>query len=48
MKKADGRRGPVDINSADFAYARLPNYLETIDWNGPPGETPSMHRHLEA
>ena len=43
----DGNTMLVDINSADFAYARVPNYLETIDWYGPPGETPIMHRRLE-
>ncbi len=43
----DGNTMLVDVNSADFVYARLPNYLETIDWYGPPGETPSMHRQLK-
>jgi hypothetical protein len=43
----DGNTMLVDVNSADFAYARVPNYLETIDWYGPPGETPIMHRRLE-
>jgi hypothetical protein len=42
----DGNTMLVDVNSADFPYARLPNYVETIDWYGPPGETPVMHRRL--
>jgi hypothetical protein len=43
----DGNTMLADINASEFAYARVPTPLQTIDWYGPPETTPIMHRQLK-
>ena len=39
---ADGNSMAVDAR--DHVLGRLPNYSQTIDWYGPPGETPIIYK----